>query len=177
MADPARPAVPIRFAVAEDRDALFALYRAVAAVEGGLARVEDEITPDTVAHNLRAALDRGVSLVALADGAVVGELHAWRPEPRVFAHVLGDLTVAVHPDHQGRGIGRALFVALLDHVRERLPDIRRVELVARQSNARAIALYESLGFVREGRLRGRIRSVGGGFEDDIPMAWMRSGDA
>lgn len=171
---PMNPPV-LRLSTDADFDGILALYRAVAAVEGGLARAADEVTPQYVAGNLRAARERGLALVAVDDGQIVGELHASRPEPRVFAHVLGDLTVAVHPRCQGRGIGRALFGALLDEVRERRPEILRIELIARESNARALALYESLGFVREGRLRGRIRGVGGRFEDDIPMAWCREG--
>jgi putative acetyltransferase len=48
-----------------------------------------------------------------------------------------------------------------------------VELIARESNARAIGLYESLGFRREGRLEGRVRRPDGVVEADIPMAWVR----
>jgi ribosomal protein S18 acetylase RimI-like enzyme len=44
--------------------------------------------------------------------------------------------------------------------------------IARESNQKALAFYQSLGFVREGRLEGRIRGAGGP-EADIPMAWLR----
>jgi putative acetyltransferase len=104
---------------------------------------------------------------------LAGELHAYPPGPRTFAHVLGELTVAVHPDWQGRGVGRALFAALLSEVERNRPQVTRVELIARESNARAIGLYESLGFRREGRLEGRVRRPDGVVEADIPMAWVR----
>jgi putative acetyltransferase len=91
----------------------------------------------------------------------------------VFSHVLGDLTLAVHPDAQGRGIGRQLLEALLDVVVRERPHITRVELITRESNLRAIGLYRQLGFLEEGRMPGRIHSVGGGYEADVPMAWRR----
>ena len=108
-------------------------------------------------------------------GAVVGEIHAYPPPVRAFAHVFGDLTVAVAPAWQGRGVGRALFGALLAAVQAEYPHVRRVELLARESNARAIGLYESVGFRREGRLAGRVRGADGSFEADIPLAWHAPG--
>ena len=49
--------------------------------------------------------------------------------------------------------------------------ISRVELIVRESNERALAFYESLGFEREGEMRGRILNADGSLESDIPMAW------
>ena len=168
------PDYAIEPARADDATALLSLYRAVAAIEGGLARGVDEITPDYVGGFLSEALAHGYSLVArLADGSLAGEIHTYPMGPRKFAHVLGELTIAVHPAHQGAGVGRALFRRLMDIVEHERPDILRVELRAQESNARAIAFYESLGFVVEGRMTGRVASVGGGYEADIPMAWLR----
>jgi putative acetyltransferase len=86
---------------------------------------------------------------------------------------MGDLTVAVHPDAQGQGIGRRMFARMLDEVVREHRDVTRVELITQEGNARALHLYESLGFRREGRLEGRIRTDDGGTEADIPMAWLR----
>jgi hypothetical protein len=47
-----------------DDDAIHALNRAVAAIPGGLARLEHEVTPDYVAHFLQKARAAGLSLVA-----------------------------------------------------------------------------------------------------------------
>lgn len=168
----------IRATAPGDADAVLALYRAVAARPGGLARAADEISRAYVHDFLAHSRAYGLSLVAeAAPQGVVGEIHAYGRGLHSFAHVLGDLTVAVHPQAQGRGIGRALFVRLLAEVQARFPAVLRVELLARESNAHAIALYESLGFQREGRLEGRVRGVGGALEADIPMAWMRPGPA
>ena len=164
----------LRAGGSEDLAALIALYRVVASEPGGLARAADEVTPTAVAHALAESMRGGFSVVAAdaSDGALAGELHCHALGARCFAHVLGDLTVAVSPQWQGRGVGRALFVELLRRVRTERPDIRRVELFVRESNARALALYESIGFRREGRFDGRVAGRHG-LEADIPMAWSR----
>ena len=167
--------VKIRQARSGDLAAIVALYRAAAATPGGIARVESEVSTAYVARFLAESLRTGIALVAsdATSGSVVGELHCHALGPACFAHLLGELTVAVHPSAQGRGVGRGLFAELLRRVRDDRPDVTRIELVARESNARAIALYESIGFVREGRLEGRIAGRDGGVEADIPMAWRR----
>jgi ribosomal protein S18 acetylase RimI-like enzyme len=167
------PTHAIRAATAADADAICELYCAVAARPGGLAREQDEITTDYVRHFLRHSLADGVCLVAQSADGLVGEIHAYTRGIRAFAHVLGDLTVAVHPQAQGRGIGRTLFEGLKREIEARFPHIVRLELLARESNAHAIRLYESLGFRREGRFEARVRGVNGELEADIPMAWIR----
>ncbi len=163
----------IRIAEPRDAAAIVALYRVVAAEPRGLARLPEEVSERYVASFMDGARARGAEFVFETAGTVVGEIHAYRPEPQRFAHVLSDLTIAVHPSYHGRGIGRRLFQALLEHVRTAMPDIQRVELLARASNTRAIGLYQSLGFVIEGRFHGRVRDPDGHIEDDVPMAWYR----
>ena len=151
------------------------LYRAVAAIEGGLARTASEITRDYVEGFVSKSIVHGLEFVATDREAnlVAGEIHCYGSGIRTFAHVLGELTIAVHPKYQRQGVGRMLFTALLSEITEHRPEILRVELIARESNAKARKFYESLGFAEEGRLVKRIRSVDGGFEDDILMAWRR----
>jgi putative acetyltransferase len=160
----------------EDVPAIQELYKTVAATPGGIARTPAEVTRDYVDEFVSHSLDRGILIVAELAGlpGLAAELHAYRSDLHVFNHVLGDLTVAVHPSAQGQGIGRLLFVSLLDEVIRDHPDITRIELVTQESNVRALKLYESLGFRREGRLEGRIRIASGAVEADIPMAWLRA---
>ena len=154
-----------------DADAVVALYQAVAAMPGsGLARQRDEISREYITGFLAPALKGGVSLGAFASDALVGEIHATRIGPRQFAHVLTDLTVAVHPDVQGRGVGSRLFGALFESATKLVPRATRIELVARSGNTAALRLYERLGFRAEGRFQGRVRLPDGQIEDDIPMA-------
>ncbi|MGI9224331.1 MAG: GNAT family N-acetyltransferase [Woeseiaceae bacterium] len=169
-------AVKIRMASADDAAAILELYRDVAAIPGGLARLHSEIDMGYVGNFVNRSLDNGVVLVAEnAAGQIIGEIHAYSPGLFCFSHVLSDLTIAVASNWQGSGIGRRLFQSLLDNVTEDRPDILRIELIARESNSNALRFYESLGFEREGRLAGRIRNVDGSLECDIPMGWCRAG--
>ena len=165
----------VRRGRAGDAEAIRALYTTVSLRSGGLAHSADEIDAQYVRGFLANSLARGVILVAeLPDmNELAGELHTYRSDLRLFRHVLGDLTVAVHPDTQGQGIGRLLFTRLLEEVAVNHPDVTRIELVTQESNVRALRLYESLGFRREGRMEGRIRTLDGGVEADIPLAWLR----
>lgn len=163
----------IRKAVASDADGVLALYRAVAEVPDGIARTPAEVTGSYVAGFMDRAARDGVAFVCEEGGRIVGEIHASRAGIAAFAHVLGDLTIAVDPCAQGRGVGRRLFQALLDEVVRNMAHIERVELFARESNPRARALYASLGFVEEGRLRARVRNAAGAPETDTIMGWLR----
>lgn len=64
-------------------------------------------------------------------------------------------TIGVDPDHQGKGIGRALLNGLLD-----IASGGDVFLEVRTDNAAAIGLYESVGFTKLG-VRKRYYRVSG----------------
>ena len=165
----------IRPGRADDVVAIEALYRVVGATPGGIARSPDEVSREYVEGFVSKSLERGILLVAELEGlpGLAAELHAYRSELRIFRHVLGELTVAVHPATQGQGIGRKLFERLLDTVIREHPDIMRVELITQETNQRALRLYEGVGFRREGRLAGRIQAPDGTLDADIPLAWFR----
>lgn len=160
----------IRATTFDDAAAVADVHRATASIPGGIARRPEEITDAYIARILEAALADGVGLVAVdVGGAVIGEIHAVRIPVKLFSHVLSDLTVAVHPDWRGRGVGSALFQALFTAARTMHPPIVRVELNAGAGNTGALRLYERLGFREEGRLEKRGRFPDGTFEDDIAM--------
>ncbi len=158
-----------------DAPAVLALYQAVAQQGGGLARRPEEVTPDYVDAFVSRSVAQGIMLVAEVEGVpgLAAELHAYRSDLRNFRHVLGELTVAVHPAAQGRGLGRGLFLALIDQVVREHADVTRVELITQEGNHRALRLYEGIGFKREGRMPGRIRNPDGTLDADIPLAWLR----
>lgn len=113
-------------------------------------------------------------LVLLAeDQGLLGVLQVASPEITSVRSLLTDLTVAVHPTAQGRGVGRALFAELLRIVQAEMPHIQRIELHTRASNAGGLKLYTAMGFEVEGRLRRRILSATGELEDDLLLAWLR----
>jgi len=104
---------------------------------------------------------------------VIGEIHAYTPDVYCFSHVLSNLTIAVAPGYQGKGVGRLLLNTFCKTAEEQRSDITRIELFARESNKGAISLYQSLGFKIEGSLTKRIKNQDGSLESDILMAWIR----
>src|ERR1035438_10150636 len=87
-----------------DAGEILALHQAVAAMpDSGLARAADELALSHFDALLRQP--GAISLGAVVEGRLIGEIHASRMHGRQFGHVLTDLTVAVAPDFQGRGVG------------------------------------------------------------------------
>ena len=164
----------IRQATSEDLTKIYALYKKVATESTGLARSGDEITWQYVENFMKNSGDSGIELVTdhpENSSQIIAEVHCYKLVPKTFSHVLSELTIAVDPDFQGKGIGRMIFTDLLDLIKTNRPDTMRVELISREFNLKAISFYESLGFKREGRLEKRIRSNANEFEADVPMAW------
>jgi ribosomal protein S18 acetylase RimI-like enzyme len=163
-----------RTAQIEDWPKIKKLHLEVAKQKTGIARWEDEITDEYVKHFMTKALDGGLMIIVQHPQdpeQIIGEIHASRSKVRVFTHLMTDLTIAVHPMFQGKKIGRTLFTIFLEEIATNHPDIGRVELFTRESNARAIGLYQSLGFSIEGRLEMRIKTPDGNYEADIAMGW------
>ena len=164
----------IRTAAPEDAFMIRKLYQDVSRESNGLARTEDEITEVYVETFLSKSLESGLILVVEHSedpGALIAEMHAYRPGPSAFGHLLSNLTIAVHPEYQGKKVGRTLFTIFLEEIGLRRPDIGKVELITRESNRKAIRFYQSLGFLIEGRMEMRIKTSDGNYEADIPMGW------
>jgi RimJ/RimL family protein N-acetyltransferase len=162
----------------DDASALYALERAIVRAREGVIKHEDELPGDLAAYadrlrpRLTATDGMALTLLAEMDGAVVGEVSLERIGFRMLRHV-GVLAIGVHPSTWGMGLGRALLERLLEWARaHRDADggrVLRVELYTRADNARAIALYRSLGFTTEGVRRGFVRRDDGTFVDDLVM--------
>ena len=108
-------------------------------------------------------------MVAQLDGRVIGlaGLHLGLGKRRHTAR----LGIAVHDAFAGRGVGRALMRSLLDLADQWL-GLVRVELDVDSTNERAVKLYESLGFVVEGR-QAKSYFTAGRYADAILMARVR----
>ena len=119
-----------RVAVSPDTDAAFAIRRAVFMVEQGIPEpLEFDATDATATHFLATEAGRpvGTARTYVAGG-----------EGRIGR-------VAVLADARGRGIGRALVLAAMDHLQA--AGVGRARLSAQ---TRAMGLYERLGFRAEG---------------------------
>jgi len=166
----------VRGAELSDLRKIMILYRTVAALSGGIARQADEITKTYVRNFIERSLETGI-ILTIEDpanpDALIAEVHTCTPGIRVFAHILSDLTIVVHPDYQDKGIGTLLFGTLMEKIEVEYPGIVRVELIARESNEKAIEFYKKFGFRVEGRLEKRIFGKTGMLEADIPMGWVR----
>lgn len=80
------------------------------------------------------------SVVVLHQGVAVG-----------MGRLIGDggcffqvVDIAVHPEHQGRGLGKAIMKAIMTYVSQELPASAYVSLIA---DIPANKLYEQYGFV------------------------------
>lgn len=109
-------------------------------------------------------------LVAVIGGKVIGSagLHPGRHRRRQHAAELG---MGVHDAYAGHGVGRALMAAVIDLADNWLA-YRRLELTVWTDNDRAIRLYESFGFEREGVHRAYAWREGG-YVDALAMARLR----
>src|SRR6478735_4321732 len=126
-----------RIADINDLNSLIHLYKTVAKTEDGIARLEHEITEDYIKDFLLKSLDSGLIIVGenpTNENELIASVHAYKKGPKVFDHVLGDLTLVVHPQFQGKKIGRTIFTIFLEEIGHNRPDVGKVELIARESN-------------------------------------------
>jgi len=164
----------IRTAVPEDGDRIQLLYKEVVRTGGALARSEEEITDSYVKEFMQHSFDDGLIIVVEHPDdpeQLIGEIHGYRMKIKAFRHVLSDITIAIHPQFQGKKVGRTLLTIFLEEVGRNRTDIGKVELVTGENNAIAIRLYQSLGFKIEGRMEMRFKTKQGMYEADIPMGW------
>lgn len=104
--------------------------------------------------------------VAEANGTIVGRLSIAR-DPHPASEHVADLGLMVARDYRRLGAGTALMVEAERWARG--AGVRKVELHVFPHNEPAIALYEGLGYEREGFRHGHFRR-GDEFVDAILMA-------
>jgi RimJ/RimL family protein N-acetyltransferase len=108
----------------------------------------------------------GLQFVAVVGDEVVGWCDIQRHSFPSRAH-RGTLGMGIVPAYRDRGLGVRLIQAAL--AQAWAARFVRVELDVHGDNARAIALYEKVGFVREGVARDAVL-IDGEYRDAINMA-------
>jgi [ribosomal protein S18]-alanine N-acetyltransferase len=149
----------VRPAAAGDARAMAELFAAVAGERTGIA-TEPPVDIDERAAQFASTVDG--SVVAAADGQIVGMLHI-----ETSRHGFGELGMLVDRDWRGRGVGSALVEAAISLARGQ--GLHKLCLEAFAHNTAAIALYRKSGFVEEGRRTGQYRRASGELWDSIVM--------
>jgi ribosomal protein S18 acetylase RimI-like enzyme len=136
----------------------------------GTSGFSEEATASFIA-SVRAA--KGVHVIALVDGAVVGWCDIAPASFEGMTHV-GRLGMGVKADFRGQGIGKRLLKAAVNRAFRQ--GLERVELQVFRSNDSAVRLYEAHGFLREGVKVG-ARKLDGMTEDLLLFATFKSARA
>lgn len=113
-----------------------------------------------------ARCPEGSQLVAIINGQVCGYAGLHQPTPLESNSHVTELSIAVHPEYRRRGIARKLLDAAGDWAREQKK--RKLSLRVLATNRAAINLYESCGFLEQGRLVEEFFSDGK-YIDDVLM--------
>jgi len=154
----------VRPATHDDADAFAAVLSEVAE-EGRWIGTEAPVDTEALRARVRGMLDDGEALFVLEDdGHVVGNLglHGTRTKGVL------SLGMAIVEGARGRGGGRALLEAAIEHARG--TPSHKLELEVWPDNERAIALYEQYGFEVEGLRRDHYRRRDGSLRSSQIMA-------
>jgi RimJ/RimL family protein N-acetyltransferase len=114
-----------------------------------------------------AETPNSISLVAEADGQIIGLLHCHGGKRRAVRHS-ASLGISVDRNWRDKGVGSAMMARLVEWGQQN-PIITRLELEVFTDNPRAIHVYEKLGFQIEGCKRRAIRKDGE-YHDTYVMA-------
>jgi len=149
----------VRPARADDARAMAEIFAAVAAEHDGIATEPPVDIAERAAAFARSA---DGSVVAVADGTIVGMIHV-----EASHHGFGEFGMLVDRAWRGRGVGSALVQAAVDQARGQ--GLHKLCLEVFTHNAAAIALYRKCGFAEEGRRVKQNRRASGELWDTIVM--------
>lgn len=161
--------IEIRAARVKDAAALSGYLGRLGSAAGASAVTGRPPAPEAQRVFIRKALaaERAFVLLAWAGEELVGMVEAWAGDGPEDLHA-ASLGISVAAAWRGRGLGRRLMIRAIERARA-WEGFCRIELAVEAGNAPAVGLYESLGFVLEGRRR-KALSLGGRYEDLLVMA-------
>ena len=110
---------------------------------------------------------KSLTLVAIVDGKIVGNLNVWPTGLRKMRHVR-EISMLIIKDYRELGVGSALMDYGINWAKKQKA-IEKVVLGVFSSNKRAHGLYEKFGFKVEGVLK-RQHILKGKYADEFRMA-------
>jgi L-amino acid N-acyltransferase YncA len=137
----------IRLARPSDAEAMLEIYAPIVLETW----ISFELTPPSVEElreRIRLTLEHAPWLVYEQDGKVAGYAYAKQFWPRPAYQWAVEVTVYVHPQHQGHGVGQALYQSLFRLLRAQ-GYCKALAIIA-LPNPASIALHQKLGFTSVG---------------------------
>jgi len=134
----------IRNATPDDAAAIAAIYNPYVA-QTCITFETDAVSVEDMRGRITEAGDSQLPwLVAIEDAAIVGYAYASKWKGRCAYRHSAESTVYLDPSQKGKGIGRALYAALIERLRTR--GMHAVIGGIALPNEASIALHERLGF-------------------------------
>lgn len=169
---PSQQSVTIRTATPNDAQAVLTYTQDVMGEAPYLLTTREEFTK-TVENQyqfLASYLEHPHQLALLAelDGHVVGFLNFQNGHRTRIAHQ-GEMSMSLLHEVRGQGLGRAMVAQLIQWAQGN-PLLEKVTLDVFSDNQPAIALYERVGFIKEGIQRKAIKMEDGTYHSLIRMA-------
>ncbi len=147
----------------EDKEALVSMYAGMSpeALKWGMppydrARIE-RWTSD---------LTNNISLIARSEEGVVGHLYMFRT-PYERRKGVADLLIYIHQEFQDLGLGTKMMGKTIEIAKER--GFHRLGLTVVADNHRAIKVYETVGFKKEGIARETFYGDDHRYHDEVEM--------
>ncbi|WP_235381342.1 GNAT family N-acetyltransferase [Pseudoflavonifractor phocaeensis] len=142
----------LRFARPQDSQALLDIYARY--IRTPITFEYDLPTPEEFSRRIASTLERYPYLAVEEDGKLIGYAYAHPERERAAYQWNAELSIYLAPGAVGRGVGTALYSALMDLLR--LQGVKTVYGVVTSPNPASEKLHQSLGF----RLLGVHRNTG-----------------
>jgi RimJ/RimL family protein N-acetyltransferase len=149
----------VRPASVADARLMAELFAVVAEERSGIA---SEPPVDIEQRTAQFTASIAESIVAVADGQIVGMIHT-----DVRRYGVGELGMLVDCEWRGRGVGSALIQATIAWARDQ--GLHKLSLEVFAQNTAAIALYRKCGFAEEGHRVKHYRRANGELWDSLIM--------
>ncbi len=159
------PDVTIRHAVDDDLSDIATIYNH----EVANSHATFDLDPPTIGYwrqRLAGAQAGDHLLVAVdADEDVVGYAYSWSYRPRPAYNLTRETSIYLDPSVRGRGVGRALYPALLDAMAQ--SGVHTAVALVAMPNPGSVRLHTACGFEHVGTMR----EVGFKFDQWVDVAW------